>query len=161
MEIKFILDGWDHQRDVHKDLETLVSWTRPTGPSRGNTKPSPPTIELQWGPKWFPCYVASVSSTITIFDRDGMPLRATVTVSLKELPDDKQGQNPTSGSLVGHQSHVLTQGESLPSIAHRYYERPGYWRGLAKANGIDDPTRLRAGHRLYLPPLVDVAEASK
>ena len=175
MDFDFILDGWDlsgkpttqkdgrtKQRDVHKDIETLVSWTRPTKKAIGKNKPNPPTVELKWGPKWFPAYVASLKTLVTMFDKKGFPLRATVTVNLKEVPSkgaDKP-QNPTSGSRVGHQSHTFLAGDSLASIAQQYYDKPSYWRGVAAANDIDDPTRLRNGTRLYLPPLSDVAALS-
>lgn len=168
MDVEFILDGWDlsgpsrtNERKVDKDIATLVSWTRPTKSTRSSTKPRPPTVELKWGPKWFPAYVASVNSTITMFDDKGFPLRATVKVTLKELPSEQKGPNPTSGTRVGHQSHTLVAGETLPALAQRYYDKPAYWRGLAAVNDIHDPTRLRAGTRVYLPPITDVAEASK
>lgn len=168
MAIELLLDGWDPKRPnqasdlkVNAIIETLVSWTRPTESSRRQNRPKPPIVTLKWGPDWFPCYVASANSTITMFDTKGFPLRATVAVSLKEMPADDAPQNPTSGSRVGHQSHILIDGETLPGVAHRYYEKPAYWRGVAIANGIDDPTRIRPGTRLYLPPIEDVAAASK
>jgi hypothetical protein len=114
MDVEFTLDGWDrsgasrsNERKVADDLATLVSWTRPTKSTRDTKKPAPPTVRLSWGTAWFPAYVATVNSTITMFDTDGKPLRATVKVSLKEMPADDKKQNPTSGSLVGHQSHIL------------------------------------------------------
>jgi nucleoid-associated protein YgaU len=168
LDIEFTLDGWERSgtnhtepRNVTEDLKTLISWTRPTKPAVGAKKPKPPLVKLMWGPPWFTAYVASVNSTITMFDSNGFALRATVKVTLKEVPRDGEGPNPTSGSRVGHQSHVVTGGESLPHIANRYYDKPGYWRGLAMANNIDDPSRIRGGMRLYLPPLEDVAEASR
>jgi nucleoid-associated protein YgaU len=168
LDIEFVLDGWEgsgdnhtEKRDVTKDIKTLISWTRPTKLAIGKKKPTPPLVRLEWGPKWFVSYVASVNTTITMFDNNGFALRATVKVTLKEVPREGEGPNPTSGSRVGHQSHVVTSGESLPQIANRYYDKPGYWRGLALANNIDDPSRTRAGTRLYLPPLEDVAVASK
>jgi nucleoid-associated protein YgaU len=168
LDIEFVLDGWEgsgdnhtEKRDVTKDIKTLISWTRPTKLAIGKKKPTPPLVRLEWGPKWFVSYVASVNTTITMFDNNGFALRATVKVTLKEVPREGEGPNPTSGSRVGHQSHVVTSGESLPQIANRYYDKPGYWRGLALANNIDDPSRTRAGTRLYLPPLEDVALASK
>jgi nucleoid-associated protein YgaU len=167
LDIEFTLDGWEgsgdnhrKKRNVTKDIKTLISWTRPTKLAVGKKKPTPPLVRLVWGPKWFVAYVASVNTTITMFDSNGFALRATVKVTLKEVPRDGEGPNPTSGSRVGHQSHVVTSGETLPHIANRYYDKPGYWRGLALANNIDDPSRTRPGTRLYLPPLEDVALAS-
>ena len=167
MELNFTLDAWDKEghthsavRDIQKDIDTLISWTRPTQSSRTTKKPAPPFVELDWGPERFKAYVASVNTTITMFDKKGFPLRATMKVSLKEVPPKDGKQNPTSGSRVGHQSHTFIDGETLAGIAHKYYEQPKYWRGLAISNGIDDPSRVRPGQRLYIPPIEDVAVIS-
>jgi nucleoid-associated protein YgaU len=166
MELELIFDSWDvvgrsSSCDVQKSIDTLISWTRPTGPSRGNQKPRPPIVKLVWGKEWFPAYVASVNTTISMFDATGKALRATVKVSMKEMPPKAPGPNPTSGSKVGHQSYATVAGDTLQGVAARVYEQPTYWRGLAKANDIDDPKRIRPGTRLYLPPIDQVAEASK
>ena len=163
MELELTLDEWSPNRldtTVEEDIATLISWTRPAGATRTATKPSPPLVELKWGPTWFVSYVTSVKTTINMFDEDGHALRATVAVSLKELPKGGKGPNPTSGSRVGHQSHSVLAGDSLASVAQNYYDKPSYWRGIALANDIDDPRQLRPGSRLYLPPLTDVAALS-
>ena len=167
MDLDLLIDRWDRsgasrsqRRDVKKDVSTLISWTRPTSSTRTTKKPSPPLVCLQWGKPWFKCYVVSVKATFTLFDEEGTPIRATVKISLKEVPTDPAKQNPTSGSLAGHQSHLLVEGDSLPLIAFRYYDQTAYWRGLAIANGIDDPLRVRPGSRLLLPPIEDVAALS-
>lgn len=147
----------DKSRSVTKSVATLISWTRPTASSRNSKKPSAPLVILEWGSsQWFPCYVASVSASFTMFDDKGTPVRATVKVSLKEIPDDAPGQNPTSGSLAGHQGHEVIEGETLAQLAYQHYEKPAYWRAIANANGIDDPMRVRPGSRVYLPPIEEV-----
>jgi nucleoid-associated protein YgaU len=147
---------------VAEDIATLISFTRPTK-STLNNKPRPPTVQLVWGKDlWnFPCYVKSVTATITMFSTSGAALRATVAVALVEMPKPTYPVNPTSHSRVGQQSHTMLFGESLAAVAHKYYDKPTLWRGLAELNGIDDPTRLRAGNQIYLPPLEDVSAASK
>lgn len=167
MDLDLLLDGWDlsgagrsRLRDVAADVTTLVSWTRPTASTHSSKKPSPPLVALHWGKPWFKCYVVSVKATFTMFDEKGTPLRATVKVALKEVAAGPKKQNPTSGSLAGHQSHLVIEGDSLASVAYRYYDETSYWRGVAIANRIDDPLRVRPGTRLLLPPLEDVAALS-
>lgn len=167
MDLDLLLDAWDlsgpsraTQYDVPKAVTTLISWTRPTASTRSSKKPSPPLVMLHWGQPWFKCYVASVKATFTLFDENGKPIRATVRVQMKEVPADAPRQNPTSGSLAGHQSHMLVEGDSLPLVAHKYYDQAKYWRGLAIANAIDDPFRVRPGTRILLPPIEDVATLS-
>ena len=54
----------------------------------------------------------------------------------------------------------LTAGETLHSVAQREYGSAALWRGLAAANGIDDPLRLDAGRHLLVPPREEAARLS-
>ena len=69
-------------------------------------------------------------------------------------------QNPTSGGPLGNRAHVVSDGDSLASIAYREYDDAALWRGLADLNGIDDPMALRIGQRLIVPPFEQVAARS-
>ena len=46
------------------------------------------------------------------------------------------------------QYHVLAKGETLYSVAKQYGLKPG---DIAKANSIDDPSKLKAGTKLLIP----------
>jgi len=48
--------------------------------------------------------------------------------------------------------HIVSRGETLSSIAARYYDSPGEWRAIAVHNRITDPRRLAAGMVLAIPP---------
>jgi nucleoid-associated protein YgaU len=48
-------------------------------------------------------------------------------------------------------SHVVQQGETLSSLAAQYYGRPGEWRSIADANGIEDPRRMVVGAFVTMP----------
>ena len=57
--------------------------------------------------------------------------------------------NPTSGGLPGRQRHVVSASENMQTISTAAYGSPKLWRGVAEANGIDDPFRVQAGrHRV-------------
>jgi nucleoid-associated protein YgaU len=47
---------------------------------------------------------------------------------------------------------VVTDGESLHSIAQREYDDARLWRGLAAFNAIEDPMRPLSGTALHIPP---------
>jgi hypothetical protein len=61
---------------------------------------------------------------------------------------------------VPHREHVVLEGESLATIAYREYGDPGLWRQVAEANRIDDPFRVRAGHRVLLPTVAELLRTS-
>ncbi|MDH4165492.1 MAG: phage tail protein [Gammaproteobacteria bacterium] len=102
----------------------------------------------------FRCVLESIKQKFTLFSPDGVPLRATLTVTLREyktLNDQLEQLNLSSPDRT--HAHVLAQSESLSQVAFRYYERCGDWRAVADQNAIDDPRRLTIGRVLEIPKL--------
>jgi len=102
----------------------------------------------------FICIVESIKQKFTLFSPEGVPLRATLTVTLREYKtlDDQLAQLNLSSPDRTH-SHVIQRGETLSGIAGKLYRRPGNWRLIAEANNIEDPRRLTAGTFLTVPPI--------
>ena len=102
----------------------------------------------------FKCIVESVRQKFTLFSPEGVPLRATLTVTLREYKtlEDQLAQLNLNSPDRTH-SYVVQRGETLAAIAVQYYERPGEWRAIAVANEIEDPRRLAAGTFLTIPPI--------
>jgi len=119
---------------------------------------------FQWGSSStlsdFRGFLRSVSARFTLFRVDGTPIRATCNIRLEEVPHETARQNPTSGSRPGMRVHVLTEGETLHSVAWTEYRQARYWRGLAAFNDIDDPMRVEPGSTLLLPSPRDAARLS-
>jgi hypothetical protein len=141
--------------DVSGDIETLLSWTKPTDASRTQGLAQPPLLRFVWGTspvlQAFQGFLKSVTVRHTMFRFDGTPIRATAQITLEEVTPEAEAQNPTSGALEGRRGHVVTEGETLQSIAYAEYGRPGLWRGLAEFNAIDDPLRVCPGVELLIP----------
>jgi len=131
---------------------------------------APPVCEFIWNNKFpgtdisqemgnqkrnsFKCVVESVRHQYTLFSPEGVPLRATVTVSLREYKTlDEQLAQLNLNSPDRTQVHVLQSGETLSSLAGSHYRRSGQWRLIADANDIDDPRRLMPGTFLTVPPM--------
>ena len=150
--------------DVSGDVETLLSWTRPTKLSLINKAAQPPLLKFMWGMNPvlmnFQGYLKTVTARYTMFRIDGTPIRATANITLEEVPSDADGTNPTSGSREGRRAVVVAEGDSLQSVAHREYGNAAWWRGLAAFNDIDDPFRLPPGTRLLVPTPVEAARLS-
>jgi hypothetical protein len=137
--------------DISADCDQVQNWTCPTdfGPDQ---KTHPPKVTFSWGMFRFVGHVSSVKINYRMFGVGGRPLRAEVNVSLKENPDTLALTNPSSGGIAGRKMHVLSEGDSLQSIAYAEYGKPSMWRVLAEANGIDDPLRVPPGTALLIPP---------
>jgi nucleoid-associated protein YgaU len=102
----------------------------------------------------FQCIVESVRQRFTLFNPVGVPLRATLTVTLREYKTlDEQLSQLNLNSPDRTRSYIVERGDTLSSIAARHYRQPGEWRHIAEENGIEDPRRLTPGTFLTLPPI--------
>jgi len=129
------------------------------GGVKGKNTGRPPHVTFTWGKVLtFQAVPDSLSIQYTLFHPDGRPIRATAKLSLIQVSKAEDGssaageqkQNPTTrGDIL--RSHVVTDGDSLASIAFSAYGDPTKWRTIADANGIDDPLRLRRGTSLSIP----------
>ncbi len=153
LTLEMFFDATDTQNDsVLKAVESLFSCCVPTDETAKSKKPMPPIVILHWGSVMsFPGYVTSVNAKYTLFNAQGLPIRATCSVSMQEMPTEPWRQNPTSGSDSVRRSRRLRGGDTLASVAHAEYGDPAMWRSLAVYNRIDDPLRCRPGSLLLLP----------
>lgn len=158
LSLEMFFDATDRMdTSVVKRVEQLFSCCVPTESSRQAKKGSPPWVVFHWGGMvGFPSFVSSVTAKYTLFTPGGTPVRALCTVALEEISGEQPGQNPTSGARAARDVHVVVAGDSLYSVAHRAYGRPGLWRQIAEANGVDDPMRLRPGTTLLVPALEEI-----
>lgn len=130
---------------------------------------TPPLVRVLWGDdfpgtsmgeteqagKTFTAVVTSVSRTFTLFSPDGKPLRATVSLALKHYATIAEQLKSINFQSSDHtRIHTVTEGESLPLIAHDAYEDARKWRVIADANDLDNVRQLEPGNTLLLPPLV-------
>jgi nucleoid-associated protein YgaU len=101
----------------------------------------------------FKCIVESVKQKFTLFSPEGIPLRATLTVTLREYKTlDEQLAHLNLTSPDRTHSHVIEGGETLAHISAQFYQQPDDWRAIADANHIEDPRRLTVGTFLTIPP---------
>jgi len=156
--LEVFLDGTgDPGGTITAEIDTLLSTVKPLAQTVDQNKPSPPMVMFGWGSQVILTgFVKNVSIKYTMFKPDGTPLRAVAKVTLEEIPQTPGRQNPTSGGLAARRTHRLIEGDSLASVAHREYGRPGLWRAIAEANDIDDPLHLTPGRNLLIPPVEDV-----
>ena len=162
LTLKLFFDTQDTGEDVRKkytDKLWKLALVTPGKKDPKTRKGRPPVVEFQWGKIWtFKAVVTQISSSFTMFGISGVPVRATCDIQLKQVEDPSSYpfQNPTSGGVAGHRTHVVEQGERLDLIAANEYGDAQQWRHIAHANGLNDPLRLRPGTILSLPPLAGV-----
>lgn len=131
---------------------------------------TPPLVSFLWNSKFpgnnllekagnqkrtdFTGVVESLRQKFTLFSPEGVPLRATLTLVIREyktLTEQLRQLNLSSPDRT--HVHVLQSGETLSSLAASYYKNPDEWRAIAQANGIEDPRRLTPGTFMTIPPI--------
>ena len=82
----------------------------------------------------------------TLFSSNGLPLRATLSVTLKEYKTlQRQISELNLQSADQTKAHVVQVGETLAQIAAEAYRDPRAWREIAQFNAITDPLAHPAG----------------
>ena len=158
MELNLFFDTTNSGKSVTKTTNKLIELTRVntklSGYDKSKNNGRPPSVVFRWGKfRSFKAVVEQVSVNYTYFSKSGDPLRARVSLTLKQLEDDKKfpAQNPTSGTPAPQRSHMVQPGETLDRIAWQHYGDATKWRAIAAANRIRDPFSLRPGVMLDIP----------
>jgi len=118
-------------------------------------KSEPPHCIFQWGRFEFEAVITRMDEKLTLFLKDGTPVRTLVNISLQQVVDEEEHakQNPTSGGGVAPKTRLLNASDRLDLIAWEEYGDSTQWRLIASANQIADPLRLRAGQVILVPPM--------
>ena len=165
MQVSLLLDQTlpNDGKSVKEITDSLFKMMEvPSGGGGGGAGSVPPLVTFQWG-EMIPFKAACTSLTIAfqLFKPNGTPIRADVKLALTQAEaatsasskSSGKKTNPTTRSEGGLGVHLVRDGDSLQSIAHKTYGDPGRWRLIAEANGVDNPLHLRRGVSLNLPRL--------
>lgn len=116
---------------------------------------APPRFKVSWGTGLsFTAVAEQVQRKFTLFSPRGIPLRATVSLTLREYKTLKQQLAELNLQSADHtRVHVVVHGQTLTDIAAAQYGDPSAWRAIAEANTVPDPRRPRPGAALVIPPL--------
>jgi len=119
---------------------------------------APPRIRITWGEGLsLKAIVESVDQKFTLFTPGGVPLRATLSLSMREYKTLEEQLAELNLQSSDHtRTHTVVEGDTFASIAREVYGDPRAWRRIADANKeIDDPTAPPAGWQLVVPSIED------
>ena len=89
-----------------------------------------------------------------MFDADGTPVRATVSISFKQYrPLSEQLENPRLESSDKTKLRALDG--SISALADTEYGNPNEWRRIARENRISNPRLVPQGMALIVPPKIN------
>ncbi len=149
-------EGEERERDLTGQQVDVRDQTRPFYQlvKMQSATHAPPRIEFSWGDLSFQAVVESVQQKYTLFSPAGTPLRATLSLTLREYKTLEQQLKDLKLASADHSKlRVARRGDTLSGIAAKEYGDAGEWRRIAEANRIDNPRRLAPGTALFIPPL--------
>lgn len=115
---------------------------------------SPNYLLLVWGSLSFKCRLTKLDIEYTLFDPDGMPLRAKLTPSFEQfLSADDLAKISNKNSPDMTHLRYAGAGDSLPSMCHRIYGDSRHYLMVANQNGLTDFRHLKPGQPIVFPPL--------
>lgn len=145
----FFFDTTEHQQDVRvhtRPIEDLLLVNK-----LKLEKPEPRRLLFAWGTFSMPCVMERCSSKYFRFLSDGTPVRAELSVVLKE-DTRKHNNQGRIGADEKPTQYEAKNGESLHVVATAVYGDPKDWIRIWHANpDLEDPFGLPTGKRLKLP----------
>jgi len=113
---------------------------------------APPIVNFVWSKNEFRGVIDSLNVTYVLFSPEGTPLRAKLSLTLKEYrPVEIQLKDTPKTSPDLDKTWVVRRGDKYSSIAAAVYRDAGQWRAIAEANDVQDPRVLKPGTVLTLP----------
>lgn len=156
LSMQLFFDTYDPQSvDVKypKDQDVRIRTRRVTDLLKINGElHAPPIIQFSWGNFVFVGVLQQADVRFTLFLPSGVPVRATVDVTIKQYHDGRKETGMMQSANFAKE-HVVLPGDTLTSIAAKLYDNPAKWRPIADANNIDDPLALEPGRVLIIPAI--------
>lgn len=115
---------------------------------------SPNYLLLLWGDFIFKCRLTKLDIEYTLFDPDGIPLRAKLSPGFQQYlsPDDLA---KISGKNSPDMTHLRQAGagDTLPLMCQRIYGDSRHYLMVANHNGLTHFRDLQPGQSIVFPPL--------
>jgi len=111
---------------------------------------APNLVTFEWGKTKFTGYIIEITQKFTLFSMTGVPLRATLEITLKSSKKDNFIRN--SPDRTKHR--VIKSGDRLFDFAYVEYGDSSLWRKIAEANNIDNPRKLKSGESIVIPAII-------
>ncbi|HJQ82461.1 MAG TPA: LysM peptidoglycan-binding domain-containing protein [Candidatus Binatia bacterium] len=149
LEMELFFDTTQERRDVRDETRKIADLLKIDGELH-----APPVLRVAWASLQLRCVLARVGQKFVKFLEDGRPVRARLTVTFNEFVDAEREAKETNRQTADFsKSHVVVEGDTLATIARRFYDDPRLWRPIAIANDLADPRVLVPGQALVIPSL--------
>ena len=155
ISLSLFFDTYEKREDVRNHTGKVVNLLKVNSKIH-----APPVCVFEWGGSIagdkakFKGVIDSVSQKFAMFLDSGIPVRATLSVSISEYKTIKEQLKDIGlESADRTKRRVFKQGDSLWLLASTEYGDPADWREIAEENKIDNPRLVAPGTELTIPPL--------
>ncbi len=165
LSMELVFDTTGSGEDVRIHTEKVAKLMEPGGgrprPS-GQGRPPPPVAIFQWGSYKFEGVIETYREKIDFFSSDGVPLRATVSLTMSRQDhvfDSEKNPSHTATGTLGATGDAIaapvTWGGPLEKTTQQMGD-PAATSSIAKANGIES-LRSPQTAQVLVPPGIDLA----
>lgn len=136
LTVTLFFDTYEKRSDVRKKTNDILALTEPW-PAKTGAK-VPPTVRFLWADRLFTGIVTHVAQRFTMFLPSGVPVRAELSVTFKEVLTDAE-EIKAQGLDNCRALRTVAEGDRLRSVSYDALGDGSQWRVIADANGIYDP----------------------
>jgi len=150
ISMELLFDTTSNNADVRKVWVNRFLEMTNQSVNIGSQKWRPPIVEVVWGGFVYSGVAESVNVTYTMFAKDGHPIRAKLSLKMKEWVSQEFTHEGTATPYVGPEVILVTVqgGQTMSQIAS---DNNCTQRELMEANPEVDPTNIQAGDQLQVP----------
>ena len=160
LEMELFLDTYEAHKSGNRSLNKAGDDVRKLAKAVtglmdiDRTTHAPPVLLFTWASLSFSCVLSRATQKFIMFNPDGTPVRARVTVTFSQYSNAELEAKQVKRETADYTKvHVVAQGDTLATIAYACYGNPRLWRPIALRNRIDDPRVLEVGAPLAVPQL--------
>jgi hypothetical protein len=155
--IEFTIDGTGLFSDINLPVNLHIALFRSLTTVPNTDAHEPNKLIVQYGTFVCACNLISSETTYTLFDRQGLPLRAKIRADFKEVANSELNKATRffSSPDVTHQMVIdsINEHKNFSYLVYEKYKTPDYYIATAKANGLKQFRRLKHGEFLFFPPI--------
>lgn len=114
-------------------------------------------LKIFWADEVYSCKLETSKVQYSLFDRNGIPLRATITASfIYDITSETAVKKANQKSPDVTHRHQFKAGDTLPIIAQNMYGSSSFYLKLAKYNGFNHFRNIPPGTEIKLPSIQEL-----
>jgi nucleoid-associated protein YgaU len=149
MSIDFYVDGTGAIPGTTGTCDAMLKDLEETIYDFDSSQHKPRFLLIEYGSFVFRCMLTSFNIDCVLFDIDGSPVRAKVSLATKGAKEEKT----TKSSPDMTHAITIVEGDSLPLLCKKVYGKMDYYLQVAQHNGLTNFRELEIGSVVEFPPL--------